>query len=125
MIKVLHRRLVPSGHDRALVLLAQAECPMEIWRPILLWHMTRDEFLVRDFVVNWLAAEFEAGRYAIRTGDALDYFATLAAGPARQVAEWSETTRQRVAAGLLRIVADFGLLRGSTVKHFASYQLAG
>jgi BrxA len=114
---------VPSSHDRALVLLAQAECPMEVWRPILLWHITRDEFLVRDFLVNWLAAEFESGRYAIRTGDVLDYFARLASGPARQIAEWSESTRLRVAAGLLRIIADFGLLRGTTVKHFASFHL--
>jgi bacteriophage exclusion system BrxA-like protein len=123
VIKVLHRRFAPSSYDRALVLLAQAQCPMDVWRPILLWHLTRDEFLVRDFVVRWLASEFESGRYAIRTEDVLDYFSTLESGPARQVAEWSETTRQRVAAGLLRIAADFGLLRGSTVKHFASYQL--
>ena len=72
MIKVLHRRFAPSTYDRALVMLAQAHCPLEIWRPILLWHMTRDEFLLRDFVVRWLASEFEAGRYAIRTADVLD-----------------------------------------------------
>ena len=96
---------------------------MEVWKPILLWHMTRDEFLLRDFVVRWLAPEFEAGRYAIRTEDVLDYFATLEAGPARQAAGWSESTRQRMAVGLLRIVADFGLLRGGTVRHFAPFQL--
>jgi hypothetical protein len=96
---------------------------MDTWRPILLWHMTRDEFLVRDFLVNWLAAEYDSGRSSVRTTDVLDYLARLEPGPARQVAEWSESTRQRVAAGLLRIVADFGLLRGSTVKHFASYHL--
>jgi hypothetical protein len=123
VVKVLHRRFAPSGDDRALVMLAQADCPMEIWRPILLWHMTRDEFLVRDFVVNWLAPEHEAGRYAIRTKQVLDYYTTLESGPARQVAEWSESTRLRVAAGLLRILADFGLLKGSTVKQFALYHL--
>jgi hypothetical protein len=121
--KVLHRRFAPSSHDRALVILAQARCPIEVWTPILFWHMTRDEFLLRDFVVRWLFAEFEAGRYAIRTEDVLDYFTTLGSGPARQVARWSETTRRRMAVGLLRIVADFGLLRGGTIKHFGSYQL--
>jgi len=123
VIKVVHRRFAPGRDDRALVVLAQAQCPMEIWRPILLWHMTRDEFLVRDFVAGWLAPEFEAGRYAIRTQDALGYLSNLKAGPARQVAQWSESTRQRVGAGLLRIVADFGLLKGSAVKYFASYHL--
>jgi hypothetical protein len=123
VIKVIHRRFAPGREDRALVILAQANCPMEIWRPILLWHMTRDEFLVRDFVAGWLALEFEAGRYAIRTQDALDYLSKLKAGPARQIAHWSESTRQRVAAGLLRIVADFGLLKGSAIRYFASYHL--
>jgi hypothetical protein len=55
VIKVLHRRFAPSTYDRALVTLAQAHCPLEIWRPILLWHMARDEFLLRDFLVRWLA----------------------------------------------------------------------
>ena len=85
--------------------------------------MTRDEFLLRDFVVRWLASEFEAGRYAIRTADVLDYFGTLESGPAGQAAKWSRSTRERVATGLLRMVVDFGLLRGVTVKHFASYHL--
>ena len=34
-----------------------------------------------------------------------------------------ESTRLRVAAGLLRIVTDFGLLSGTTVRQFASYHL--
>ena len=36
---------------------------------------------------------------------------------------WTEATTKRVAAGLLKIAADFGLLRGGTVKEFASYHL--
>jgi len=36
---------------------------------------------------------------------------------------WSETTLKRVAAGLLKIATDFGLLKGSVVKQFASYHL--
>jgi Putative inner membrane protein (DUF1819) len=123
VVKVLHRRFDPADHDRALVLLAKADCPMDVWKPIVLWHMTRDEFLVRDFVVRWLSAEFEAGRYALRTEDVLDYFSTLASEPARQVAKWSEATKRRVAAGLLKIAVDFGLLRGTAVKHFASFHL--
>ena len=123
VIKVLHRRFDPIDHDRALVLLAKAECAMDVWKPILLWHMTRDEFLVRDFVARWLTAEFKAGQYALRTKDVLRYYSTLATEPARQVAKWSEATKKRVAAGLLRIALDFGLLRGTAIKHFASFHL--
>ena len=52
--KVLNRRFDPSVRDRALVLLAKNGCPIEEWKPLLLWHMTRDEFLLRDFLINWL-----------------------------------------------------------------------
>ena len=123
VLKVLHRRFDPVDHDRALVLLAKADCSMDVWRPILLWHMTRDEFLVRDFVARWLSAEFESGRYTLRTDDVLGYFSTLATEPARQITKWSDVTKHRVASGLLKIAVDFGLLYGTTVKHFTSLHL--
>src|SRR5690606_27006709 len=36
---------------------------------------------------------------------------------------WSEQTTKRVAAGLLKIAVDFGLLRGSIAKEFVSFHL--
>ena len=59
--KVLNRRLDPQRPDRALVILAKASMPAAEWNPILLWHITRDEFLLRDFFVNWLYPQFEDG----------------------------------------------------------------
>ena len=50
--KVLNRRFDPEGRDRPLVTLARGGCEMAVWKPILLWHITRDEFLVRDFLLN-------------------------------------------------------------------------
>ena len=32
---------------------------------LLLWHMTRDEFLVRDFLQNWLFPAYNAGAFRI------------------------------------------------------------
>ena len=37
--------------------------------------------------------------------------------------EWSDATLHRVAAGLLKIAADFDLLTGTVAKQFASYHL--
>ena len=37
--------------------------------------------------------------------------------------DWSEATTSRVASGLLRIAADFGLLTGTLVKEFTPYHL--
>ena len=56
--------LRPDGRDRPLVLLAKGGCQLDEWKPLLLWHMTRDEFLVRDFLENWLFPAFEAARTA-------------------------------------------------------------
>lgn len=123
VVKVLHRRFDPMIYDRALVVLAQAHCPLEVWKSILFWHMTRDEFLLRDFVVRWLATEFEGGRYAIRKADVIGYLDSLPAAHAETIAKWTSSTKDRLAGSLLRILADFGLLEGHVVKKFASYHL--
>src|SRR5271166_5082560 len=42
--KVLNRRFDPNARDRPLALLAKSGCPIDEWKPLLLWHITRDEF---------------------------------------------------------------------------------
>lgn len=121
--KVLNRRLDPDGRDRALVVLAQGSCPLEEWRPILLWHMTRDEFLVRDFLVNWLFPEFDDGAFRVHTDDVRGYLVTIGSRGGETEHEWTDATLKRVAAGLLRVATDFGLLTGGSKKEFASYHL--
>ena len=122
--KVLNRRFEPSERDRALVELAKSGCSREVWDPLLLWHMTRDEFLVRDFLVEWLYCQFADGAYRLHVDDVVRYLKTL--GTKRSVewsGKWSDATTDRVASGLLRIAADFGLLSGGSVKEFTSYHL--
>src|SRR4051812_7760864 len=43
VIFVISRRFDPDGRDRPLIKLAQDGLDREIWNPILLWHLTRDE----------------------------------------------------------------------------------
>ena len=64
--KVLNRRFEPDGRDRALVVLAKSGCDLEEWKPLLLWHITRDEFLVRDFLQNWLFPAYDSGAFRVR-----------------------------------------------------------
>jgi Putative inner membrane protein (DUF1819) len=120
---VLNRRFDPAGRDRGLVLLAKSGCDLAEWKPLLLWHMTRDEFLVRDFLVNWLFPAFDAGVFRVRPSDVQTYLAGIGERGANTEHPWAERTTQRVAAGLLKISADFGLLKGSVAKEFASYHL--
>lgn len=121
--KVLNRRFDPAGRDRPLVELAKHGLPLNEWKPLLLWHMTRDEFLVRDFLETWLFNAHQAGAYRIRTQDVEGYLDGIAERGAIVEHAWSESTRKRVAAGLLRIAVDFDLLRGSGAREFASYHL--
>ena len=121
---VLSRRFDPERADRSLVELAQRGCSREIWKPLLLWHMTRNEFLVRDFLVSWLQPRFAEGVYRIRADDLLPYLAGLRAVEGIQIADrWTASTTSRVASGLLRIAQDFGMLSGGSVKEFRSYHL--
>ncbi len=121
--KVINRRFDPAGRDRPLVLLAKAGCAMDEWKPLLLWHMTRDEFLVRDFIEHWLFDAFEAGDLRVRGAHVEAYLAGIAKRGATTEHTWSEQTLRRVAAGLLKIATEFGLLRGTVVREFASYHL--
>lgn len=121
--KVLNRRFDPSGRDRPLVILAKSGCPLEEWRPILLWHMTRDEFLLHDFLVGWLFPSFESGSYRAKPEDLYPYLESIGRRGGRTEHKWSDVTLRRVAAGLLKFAADFGLLRGGAKKEFASFHL--
>jgi hypothetical protein len=122
--KVMNRRFQPDGRDRPLTELAQAGVPLETWKPLLLWHMTRDEFLLRDFLINWLYARFTDGTFRLHSEDVLPYLGSLAQVEDIQWSgNWSSETTSRVASGLLRMATDFGLLRGTQTREFASYHL--
>jgi hypothetical protein len=121
--KVLNRRFDPHGRDRPLVVLAKHGIGLDEWRPLLLWHMTRDEFLVRDFLETWLFDAYDSGAFRIRAEDVEPYLNGLGARGATIEHAWSRQTTERVAAGLLKIAADFGLLRGSVAKELVSYHL--
>ena len=83
---VLSRRFDPSGRDRPLVELAKAGCQRDMWKPLLLWHMTREEFLLRDFLTGWLYGRYMDGTYRIRTDDVVPYLRRLEKQPSGEVA---------------------------------------
>ncbi len=120
----ISRRFDPTGRDRPLAELAKAGCDREVWKPLLLFHLTRDDFLVRDFLINWLYPRFSAGAYRLRAEDVLPYLQALSRNKGIDWSgDWSEATTRRVASGLLRLAVDFGVLGGSRSREFASYHL--
>jgi Putative inner membrane protein (DUF1819) len=121
--KVLNRRLEPSGRDLPLALLAKGGCSIDEWKPLLLWHITRDEFLLRDFLTHFLFPAFASGIYSLRTEDIFEHLQSIGTRGGTTEHNWSKSTLDRVATALLRIAVDFGLLRGGVSKEFASYHL--
>ena len=122
--KVINRRFDPADRDRPLVELVKSGCDREVWKPLLLYHMTRDEFLVRDFLINWLYPQFAAGAYRLRAEDVFPYLHALTKNKGIEWSgKWSDATLKRVGSGLLRIAVDFGLLQGTQTREFASYHL--
>jgi hypothetical protein len=87
--------------------------------------MTRDEFLLRDFLVHWLYEQFIQGTFRLRTSDVVAYLQTLSKKKGIDWSgQWSKKTTARVASGLLKLATDFGLLKGAQHKEFNSYHLA-
>ncbi len=86
--------------------------------------MTRDEFLVRDFLTDWLYRQYLAGAYLLQPSDVVAYLRSLIGKKGiLWSGAWSESTTDRVASGLLRIAADFGLLTSGPVKELPLYPL--
>jgi hypothetical protein len=120
--KVIHRRFDFSGPDQPLVILAHNGCPFEQWKPLYLWHMTRDEFLLRDFLGKWLFQQHREGALRVTSADVIPYLKSLGQS-GRYTETWTNHTMSRVAVGLLRAATDFGILRGTIAREFTSYHL--
>jgi hypothetical protein len=98
---VMSRRFDPSGRDASLATLARGGCDLVEWKPILLWHITRDEFVLRDFLQNWLFPAFEQGVFRMRAEDVYAHLESLESRGATLGRPWSRTTIDRVAHALL------------------------
>lgn len=121
--KVINRRFDPKGRDRALVMLAKAGCELPIWKPILLWHLTRDEFLFHDFLVHFLYPLYSSGAHRVATKEVSEFIETIKSRGGQTEHEWTDRTRERVAVGLLRMAVDFDLVVGTVNRELTSYHL--
>jgi len=120
---VMNRRFDPNGKDLPLRVLAAGRIALDEWRPILLWHITRDEFVLRDFLISWLYPAFTDGVYRVTAQDLYKHLHSLASRGGLVGRKWSDSTIDRVAHSLLVIVRDFGLMKGSVYREFASYHI--
>jgi hypothetical protein len=116
------RRFDPNGRDRPLAELAKCDCGFDVWKPILLWHITRNEFLLRDFLTNWLYEQYQHGVHRVSPDDVAPYLTSKNVGK-RIKNPWQAITLRRLSNALLQNAVDFGLMQGGASKEFVSYHM--
>lgn len=110
---------------RPLVVLAQAGCPLDVWKPCLLWHLARRDFLYYRFGTDWLYSAYRSGVYALRTKDLVAFVQTITAGKLITSKQISEYGTIRLARDLLMAANLFGLIQGNTSRTFSHCHLPG
>lgn len=123
VLKDLSIRFDPDGTDKPLVILAQRGLSLDLWRPALLWHLVQSEYLVRDFLVNWLYPRIQEGHLRFKPSDVSRDYGWLLQPNKLLKKPWSETTLQGFASGVLRLITTFGLLEGKAIKRAVPYHL--
>ena len=122
ILGAVRRRLSPGESDAPLTVLAQAGMPLETWKPLLLWHITRNEFLLRDFLSGFLWDEYSSGSHHVQRDAVVKYLSERRI-QSKLKRPWGSAFLRRTANGLLQIATDFGFLTGTLHKEFASYHL--
>jgi hypothetical protein len=105
-----------------IVQLAQ-RASLDVWRPCILWHIGQVDELYYRFATEWLFDVYEAGAYRLRTADVVPFVEKITASRAAVKKGLSEYGLKRAGRDLLRMAADFELLKGSAVREFSSYHL--
>jgi hypothetical protein len=109
--------------DRPLALLAKRGLGIDLWKPLLLWHLAQSEGLIKRFMLDWLYPRIKEGLGRFQPAEVAEHFAFLLKPGGRPEGPWSESTLKRVSSGLLKLCAAFGLLEGGTVKTTVPYHL--
>lgn len=107
-----------------LILLAQANLPIEQWRDCLLWHLGQQDAIWFDFLTTWLDPAYRDGIVQIRTADVEAFVIAQTVGQVARGKGLSSYGVTRASRDLLRMAVDFGLLQGSSVRAFAGYRLS-
>lgn len=106
-----------------LVLLAQGGCPLDVWKPCLLWHLGRRDLLYYLFTSDWLYPAYRSGVYALRTKDLVEFVQRITRGRLNKTEEISEYGATRLARDLLMASALFGLIEGNVSRNFSHQHL--
>ena len=123
IITTLSSRYADDEYLESLVLLAK-RVRVDVWRPCVLWHIGRSDELYYQFATEWLFNQYVEGAFRLRTHDVEPCVRDLSKNRAAHNQGLSSYGLTRAARDLLRMASDFGLLQGSAVREFVSYNLS-
>ena len=123
IVTTLSSRFSGAAEIESLIILAKGGFPVDKWRPCLLWHIGIIDEIYYRFATEWLFQEYQSGTYLIRTEDVVPFVRKTTDGRVASGGGLSEYGAVRAARDLLRMASDFGLLKGSPAREFASYHL--
>lgn len=103
----------------ALVRLVKGNLPAEALDSILYFHAARADAVLHDVVTDILWPLHERGLREVRLGDILEVLSGWVARR-RMGHDWSPSTMERVAQGVLATLRDFGVLEGAVRKRLAA-----
>lgn len=114
----IHRRLLrwnpPTWAVEDLVAFAADDGAASLESALLL-HVARQDVILYEFVQGVLVPHWEAGDTTLLRADA-QKFLDDAAPEHPEVGGWSHATRRRTAGGMLSVLRDYGLLRGTSTR---------
>jgi hypothetical protein len=122
-VNVLKRRYDLNKTDQPLIQLVQQGWHIEDWRPVLLWHMSRNDELLEIFLAEWLFQLREHGIVSVTNDTIIDRLQTTILHRLGSANAWTPATCNRVANGLLRTATEFSLMRGRVHREFTTYRL--
>lgn len=123
IVRNINQRYEIDGSDRQLVELVHQGWHIDQWRPLQLWHATRQDELLRDFLIDWLFQRRNEGIVVITADAVVEYLKEITQAKLGSADAWKENTYRRAANGLLKTTTDFHLMHGRTFKEFSAYRL--
>jgi hypothetical protein len=114
-----------KSHDTLspLVILAQADWPVEIWKFCLLWHIGSIDALYYRFAVDWLFPHYHDGAIILRTADVQPFVRAITRGKIASGGDLTDYGELRTARDLLKMASEFGLLKGKVMKRFVDFHI--
>ena len=122
-LKTISSRFVNDENLSSLVVLAQGDVALPIWKACFLWHIGNVDELYYRFATEWLFEQYQSGVYLIHNEDPLSEVKRITGGKTTSGAALTEYGAKMASTDLLRMAVAFDLMEGRVKRRFKTYHL--